>query len=75
MHVSVSFNDQMQLEQEIDLILGQKEAVKAASHEWDTKWGPAIIELSETMTGKQATIYKQNQMASQGIYSIIANDY
>lgn len=56
----------LQIEQEIGLILGRKDVVKGAVHEWTTKWVPAIIQLSETLTRKQGTVYKQSQMASHG---------
>ena len=52
----------------MDLILGRKDAVKVAVHNWNSKWAPAIIQLSESLTGKQGTVYKQNQMASHGMY-------
>lgn len=51
--------------------MGQKDVVKAAGREWDTNWGPAIIELSKTMTGKQAVVYKENQMTCQGINLLV----
>ena len=68
--LSMYMHIQLQIEQEIDLMLGQKD-VKAAGREWDTKWGPAIIELSKTMTGKQAVVYKENQMTCQGINLLV----
>lgn len=48
------------------MILGRKDVVKGAVQEWTNKWVPAIIQLSETLTGKQGTVYKQSQMASHG---------
>ena len=40
--------------------------IKDAVKEWRNKWAPAIIQLSETLTGKQGAVYKQSQMASHG---------
>lgn len=56
----------LQIEQEIGLILGRKDVIKGAIQEWTNKWAPAIIKLSETLTGKQGALYKHNQMASHG---------
>ena len=61
----------IQLEQEIDLILAKKDVAKTAAKDWQTKWTPAILQHSATLTGKQGAMYKQNQKACQGGYSII----
>ena len=53
----------LQVEQEIDLVLGTKDVVKAGTTAWVTKWTPAILQHSDTLTGKLGALYKQNQMA------------
>ena len=45
--------------------------IKDAVKEWRNKWAPAIIQLSETLTGKQGAVYKQSQMASHGMLILI----
>ena len=57
----------LQVEQEIDFVLGKKDVVKAGTAAWVTKWVPAILQHSDTLTGKLGTIYKQNQMACHGM--------
>ena len=46
----------MQLEQEFDLILGRKDVVTTAMHNWTYKWVPAILERAGTLSGKAATL-------------------
>ena len=58
----------LQVEQEIDLVLGKKGIVKAGAIAWMTKWTPAILQHSDTLTGKLGAIFKQNQMACHGTY-------
>lgn len=54
----------IQIEQQIGLILGRRDVVKGAVQEWTNKWVPAIIQLNESLTGKQGAMYKQSQMTS-----------
>ena len=60
----------MQQEQEIDLIPAKKDVAKTATEDWQTKWTPAILQHSATLTGRQGAMYKQNQKACQGSHSI-----
>ena len=52
----------------MDLILGKNDVVKLCASEWNLRWTPAILHHSDTLSGKAATIYKQNQMACQSNY-------
>ena len=56
----------LQFEQEIDLVLGSSDMVKTGMHDWVTKWTPAILQHSQTLTGKLGAIYKQYQMSYHG---------
>ena len=43
---------QLQLEQEIELILGKQGLLRLFSTEWNQKWVPAIINFSKILTRK-----------------------
>ena len=57
----------LQVDQEIDLVLGKKDVITTATSDWEMKWTPAVLEHSDNLTGKLGAIFKQNQMACQGI--------
>lgn len=44
----------VQLEQEIDLILGKKDVVRNSVTEWSSKWSPAILAYVQGVRGKAA---------------------
>lgn len=50
----------------MDLILGKKEVGPSAIMEWKRKWTPALLRYSETLTGKQGALMKQNHKSCQG---------
>ena len=61
----------MQLEQEIDLILGRKDIVKTAMHDWTYKWVPAILERAGTLKGKATTLMLETQKKYEGMIMLI----
>ena len=65
-HVFVLY---VQLEQEFDLILGRKDVVITAMHDWTYKWVPAILERADTLTGKAATLVLGAKKKYEGICS------
>ena len=60
----------LQIEQEIDLVLGKKDVMKVCSGDWIRKWTPAILHHSDTLTGKAGVVYKHNQMSIQGMWYV-----
>ena len=63
----------LQLEQEMELVLEKRNVAKSAAKEWQLKWTPAITEYSETLKGKQGTMFKQNQQMfqEQGMFTLL----
>lgn len=57
----------MQLEQEINLIIERTDMFNMAVNNWNTKWVPAILEYSYTLTGKKATMVLSVQKQYEGI--------
>ena len=55
----------LQIEQEMELVLEKRNVAKSATREWQLNWTPAIIDYSETLKGKQGTMFKQNQQMFQ----------
>ena len=52
----------------MDLILSRKDVSQSAAVEWQRKWTPAILQYSDTLVGKQAVLFKQNQKPCQGVH-------
>lgn len=50
----------------MDLIIGKKDVVKTCAADWNLKWAPAILHFSDTLTGKAATVYRNNQATYKG---------
>ena len=44
----------LQLDQEMDLILGTKDVLKTAVNSWRMKWVPAVLSYVESLTSKSA---------------------
>ena len=58
----------LQLDQEMDLILDEKDMVKTAVSSWRTKWAPAVLSYAGGLTSKSAkTILKEAQTMFEGI--------
>jgi hypothetical protein len=57
----------MQIAEEMDLVLSKKNVCKMAARDWAVKWTPAILQLSKTLKGKQADLYKLNQQQCEGM--------
>ena len=55
----------------MDLILAKKDVALSATTEWKSKWTPALLQLSETLTGKQGALLKQSQRICHGTYSCV----
>ena len=56
------------MKQEMGLMLCRNDAVKVAIQEWNSKWVPAILKLSESLTGNPAAVFKHNQRTAKGSY-------
>ena len=59
----------------MDLILGKRDVGQSAATEWQTKWTPALLQHSDTLTGQQGVLLKQNQKACQGMYLTVLHAY
>ena len=57
-----------QLEQEIDLVLEKKNVFDNALKEWSNKWVPAILEYSNSLSGKKATLAAVIRKDCEGMY-------
>ena len=58
----------LQLDQEMDLILDQKDIVKTTVNSWRAKWAPAVLCYAEGLTSKSAkTILKEAQTMFKGM--------
>ena len=56
----------LQLEQEICLIVERTDMFTRAVNDWNTKWVPAILQYSLTLSGKKATTVLSVQKQFEG---------
>lgn len=61
----------MQLEQEVDLILGSMGMFMQATDDWTTKWAPAVLEYGYTLTGKKASMVLTAQKTYESMHIVV----
>ena len=62
----IHFCNTLQLDQEIDLILGKKGVIASTFKDWSNKWVLAIVKFSGTLARKKATIVSKIHKAYEG---------
>lgn len=50
----------------MDLIIGQKDVLQTAMHDWSSKVAPAVLAHGQTLTGKASTLLKKLEMEYRG---------
>ena len=64
----------MQLEQDLDIILKNRDIVKAATDNWKSKWTPAILAYVKTLKSKAIkTALRVLESKLRGMYTILDN--